>query len=162
MALRIMWPDTIGNRARCFEDKGMYGRVVVVTALSVALTCATAVKSAARVPLPPSNPSKNNEQEKQQKSKPAMSLFSQKQLPSLGRAMAIGYYPRGCLQGGIELPTTGPTWQVMRVSRKQLGPAGTGAILGTLRATSRASNGQEGNSDWRHGAAAGRSASVRT
>jgi penicillin-insensitive murein endopeptidase len=30
--------------------------------------------------------------------------------------MAIGYYPRGCLQGGIELPTTGPTWQVVRVS----------------------------------------------
>ena len=97
----------------------MYGSAAIVTALSVALTCAAAVKSAARVPLPLSNPSKNNEQEKQQKSKPAMSLFSQKQLPSLGRAMAIGYYPRGCLQGGIELPTTGPTWQVMRVSRNR-------------------------------------------
>ena len=70
----------------------MYGSVAVVTALSLALTCATAVKSAARVPLPPSNPLKSNEQEKQQKSTPAMALFSQKQLPSLGRAMAIGYY----------------------------------------------------------------------
>jgi murein endopeptidase len=85
----------------------MYGSAAVVTALSVALTCATVVKSAARVQLPPSNPLKNNEQEKQQKSKPAMVLFSQKQLPSLGRAMAIGYYPRGCLQGGIELPHNG-------------------------------------------------------
>jgi len=97
----------------------MYGNVAVVTALSVALTCAAAAKSIVRVPLPPSNPLKNTEEEKQQKSKPAMVLFSEKQLPSLGRAMAIGYYPRGCLQGGIELPTTGPSWQVMRVSRNR-------------------------------------------
>lgn len=33
--------------------------------------------------------------------------------------MAIGYYPRGCLQGGVELPVNGPTWQVMRVSRNR-------------------------------------------
>ena len=33
--------------------------------------------------------------------------------------MAIGYYPRGCLQGGVELPVTGPNWQVMRVSRNR-------------------------------------------
>ncbi len=33
--------------------------------------------------------------------------------------MAIGYYPSGCLQGGVELPTTGPTWQVMRLSRNR-------------------------------------------
>ncbi len=33
--------------------------------------------------------------------------------------MAIGYYPRGCLQGGVELPVTGPTWQVMRLSRNR-------------------------------------------
>jgi murein endopeptidase len=114
-----MWPDTIGNRARCFEGKGMYGRVAVVAALSLALTCAAAVTGAARVPLPPCNPSKNTEQEKKQNSKPAMDLFSQKKLPSLGNAMAIGYYPRGCLQGGVELPTTGPNWQVMRVSRNR-------------------------------------------
>jgi len=37
----------------------------------------------------------------------------------LGKAMAIGYYPRGCLQGGVELPVTGPTWQVMRLSRNR-------------------------------------------
>src|SRR5262245_7449221 len=88
-------------------QKGMYRSVAVVTAVSVALIGAAAAKSAAHVPLPPSNPMKNNEQ--QQKSKPAMALFSKKQLPSLGKAIAIGYYPRGCLQGGIELPTTGPT-----------------------------------------------------
>jgi penicillin-insensitive murein DD-endopeptidase len=90
--------------------------VAVLLDGNLGTAAATAAKSAAHVPLPPSNPLKNTEQEKQQKSKPAMFLFSQKQLPTLGRAMAIGYYPRGCLQGGIELPTTGPTWQVMRVS----------------------------------------------
>jgi penicillin-insensitive murein endopeptidase len=33
--------------------------------------------------------------------------------------MAIGYYPRGCLQGGVELPVNGPNWQVMRLSRNR-------------------------------------------
>src|SRR6516162_1111946 len=97
----------------------MYINVTVVTALLVALTGAAEAKSAAHVPLPPSNPLRNNEQEKQQQLKPAMALFSQKQLPSAGKATAIGYYPRGCLRGGIELPTTGPTWQVMRLSRNR-------------------------------------------
>jgi uncharacterized membrane protein YbjE (DUF340 family) len=107
MALRILCPFTIGTSHSASKTKGMYRRVAVVTALSVALTGAAAAKSAAHVPLPPSNPLKNNEQEKQQQSKLAMALFSQKQLPSLGRAMAIGYYPRGCLQGGIETAHNG-------------------------------------------------------
>ena len=95
--------------------------LTIVTALSVALTCAAAAKSVApvHVPLPRSNPLKTTEHENQQDSKPASVLFSEKKLPSLGRAMAIGYYPRGCLQGGVELPTTGPTWQVMRLSRNR-------------------------------------------
>jgi penicillin-insensitive murein endopeptidase len=50
---------------------------------------------------------------------PAKQLFSHAELPSLGKAMAIGYYPRGCLQGGVELPPDGPTWQVMRLSRNR-------------------------------------------
>jgi penicillin-insensitive murein endopeptidase len=50
---------------------------------------------------------------------PAKLLFSEKKLPSLGKAMAIGYYPRGCLQGGVELPVDGPNWQVMRLSRNR-------------------------------------------
>jgi len=51
--------------------------------------------------------------------KPAKELFAAKKLPSLGQAMAIGYYPRGCLQGGVELPNSGPNWQVMRLSRNR-------------------------------------------
>lgn len=50
---------------------------------------------------------------------PAKQLFAAKQLPSLGKAMAIGYYPRGCLSGGVELAVNGPTWQVMRLSRNR-------------------------------------------
>ena len=50
---------------------------------------------------------------------PAKDLFAAKQLPSLGKAMAIGYYPRGCLQGGVELPPNGQNWQVMRLSRNR-------------------------------------------
>src|SRR6516225_9368828 len=95
--------------------------LAVVIAFLVVLTCAAAAKSTApvHVPLPRSNPLKNAEQEKQQNSPPASALFSEKKLPSPGRAMAIGYYPSGCLQGGVELPVTGPTWQVMRVSRNR-------------------------------------------
>jgi len=50
---------------------------------------------------------------------PAKQLFSSVKLPSLGKAVAIGYYPRGCLQGGVELPVDGPNWQVMRLSRNR-------------------------------------------
>ena len=46
-------------------------------------------------------------------------LFAAKKLPTLGKAMAIGYYPRGCLQGGVELPVDGPNWEVMRLSRNR-------------------------------------------
>jgi hypothetical protein len=89
MTLRIVCPCTIGTSRSASRAKGIYRSVAVVTALSVGLTGATAAKNAAHVPLPPSNPLKNTEQEKQQKSKPAMFLFSQKQLPTLGRAMIL-------------------------------------------------------------------------
>src|SRR5947209_3328320 len=31
----------------------------------------------------------------------------------------IGFYAKGCLAGGAALPTNGPTWQVMRLSRNR-------------------------------------------
>ena len=54
-----------------------------------------------------------------EKAVPAKHLFGAKALPSLGKSMAIGYYPRGCLAGGVELPVNGPNWQVMRLSRNR-------------------------------------------
>ncbi len=46
-------------------------------------------------------------------------LFAAQKLPSIGKAAAIGYYPRGCLAGAVELPIDGPYWQVMRLSRNR-------------------------------------------
>jgi hypothetical protein len=74
----------------------MYKVIGCLTALSVALTCLAAAKNAVHVPLPLSNPLKAAEQEKLN-SKPANVLFAEKELPSLGKAMAIGYYPRGAV-----------------------------------------------------------------
>ena len=54
-----------------------------------------------------------------EKHSPAKYLFGAKKLPTNGRARAIGYYPKGCLAGGVELPVNGPTWQVMRLSRNR-------------------------------------------
>src|SRR6201997_1335993 len=108
-------------RPFCLEGKGMNKSLTVVIAFSLALTCVAVAKSAAavHVPLPRDNPLKQTEQENKQNSPPASALFSEKKLPSAGRPMAIGYYPSGCLQGGVELPMTGPTWQVMRLSRNR-------------------------------------------
>ncbi len=98
----------------------MYRTLAFVASLTLALMCSAAAKPAisANVPLPPSNPLKTTEEKKLQNSN-ASALFSERKLPTLGKAMAIGYYPSGCLQGGVELPATGPNWQVMRVSRNR-------------------------------------------
>jgi penicillin-insensitive murein endopeptidase len=69
-------------------------------------------------PLPSPKPDAT-EAKKKEGQEPAKQLFSHTKLPSIGKAMAIGYYPRGCLQGGVPLPTTGKTWQVMRLSRNR-------------------------------------------
>ena len=116
------WPCRCRKlRLFCFGCNGMNKSLTVVIAFSLALIFAAVAKSAAlvNVPLPRNKPLKQTEQEKKQNSPPASALFSEKKLPSVGRPMAIGYYPSGCLQGGVELPTTGPTWQVMRLSRNR-------------------------------------------
>jgi penicillin-insensitive murein endopeptidase len=68
-------------------------------------------------PLPPEKPAVT--EKAREKSIPAKLPFGEKKLPSLGKAVSIGYYPRGCLQGGVELPVNGPSWQVMRLSRNR-------------------------------------------
>jgi hypothetical protein len=89
------------DHARFEGKQGMNRSLTVVIAFSAALTCAAAAKSTApvRVPLPRNNPLKNTERDNQQNSKPAMALFSEKKLPSVGRAMAIGYYRAGAFKG---------------------------------------------------------------
>jgi penicillin-insensitive murein DD-endopeptidase len=48
---------------------------------------------------------------------PAKELFARKLTPLPGPARAIGSYADGCMEGAVALPITGPTWQVMRLSR---------------------------------------------
>jgi penicillin-insensitive murein endopeptidase len=63
-------------------------------------------------PLPPlANPNAPN--------LPAMELFARKATPVPGLARPIGAYSNGCLAGARSLPITGPTWQVMRLSRNR-------------------------------------------
>jgi penicillin-insensitive murein endopeptidase len=96
-------------------------RIATAFALSLAfagaLVCGsfaeTPKPASVAAPLPPVKPAIKEEK------LPAKVLFGGAKLPSLGHAMAIGYYPRGCLQGGVELPVDGPNWQVMRLSRNR-------------------------------------------
>ena len=100
----------------------MTARIIVVFGLSLAFAGSSLAQTAphkpaaavtAPTPMPPAKPAVAEEK------LPAKLLFSAAKLPSLGQAMAIGYYPRGCLQGGVELPVDGPNWQVMRLSRNR-------------------------------------------
>jgi penicillin-insensitive murein endopeptidase len=64
------------------------------------------------VPLPPlAHPNDPNT--------PAKELFARKLTPLPGPARAIGGYAKGCMAGAVALPITGPTWQVMRLSRNR-------------------------------------------
>ena len=49
----------------------------------------------------------------------AKALFGAKILPAALATDSIGFYAKGCLAGAVELPATGPTWQVMRPSRNR-------------------------------------------
>jgi penicillin-insensitive murein endopeptidase len=63
-------------------------------------------------PLPPlANPNAPN--------LPATELFARKVTPVPGPVRPIGSYANGCLAGAESLPITGPTWQVMRLSRNR-------------------------------------------
>lgn len=71
------------------------------------------VQAPVNVPLPRVPPPQKAEQREARK------MFGAVKLPSIGEAVAIGYYPKGCLAGGVELPINGPNWQVMRLSRNR-------------------------------------------
>src|SRR5689334_24367533 len=52
-------------------------------------------------------------------STPAKELFARKSTPFAAPPRSIGGYFDGCLAGAVALPITGPTWQVMRLSRNR-------------------------------------------
>ena len=49
----------------------------------------------------------------------AKQFFARKLLPSAQTPKVIGFYSNGCLAGGEQMPITGDTWQVMRLSRNR-------------------------------------------
>ncbi len=51
--------------------------------------------------------------------KPAKELFGAMSLPSDTAPTPVGFYAKGCLSGGVAIPTDGPTWQAMRLSRNR-------------------------------------------
>jgi penicillin-insensitive murein endopeptidase len=48
---------------------------------------------------------------------PARDLFGAVDQPTTGPSIPIGSYAKGCISGAVQLPTDGPGWQVMRLSR---------------------------------------------
>lgn len=49
----------------------------------------------------------------------AKRVFGSVGAPAAGPANSIGSYTKGCVAGAAQLPADGPTWQVMRPSRKR-------------------------------------------
>ncbi len=55
--------------------------------------------------------------------RPAKELFGGMALPAKAAPSPYGSYAKGCIAGAVAIPTDGPTWQAMRLSRN-----GAGAI----------------------------------
>lgn len=52
-------------------------------------------------------------------SPPAKELFGGMKLPSRAAPSPFGSYAKGCISGAVAIPTDGPTWQAMRLSRNR-------------------------------------------
>jgi penicillin-insensitive murein endopeptidase len=50
---------------------------------------------------------------------PAKQLFGRVTTPAALGLNSIGFYAMGCLSNGVQLPITGPSWQVMRLTRNR-------------------------------------------
>lgn len=49
----------------------------------------------------------------------AKEFFGAVSLPNQGRPTSVGFYAKGCLSGAVAIPTDGPYWQAMRLSRNR-------------------------------------------
>ena len=49
----------------------------------------------------------------------AKDVFGRAKQAAPGKPDVVGFYSKGCLQGGVALPLDGPHWQVMRPSRNR-------------------------------------------
>lgn len=66
----------------------------------------------------------------------AKDVFGRVAGPTAGQPAAIGSFSRGCLNGAVQLPESGPTWQAMRLSRNR--NWGHPEMIGFLQGLSRA------------------------
>jgi penicillin-insensitive murein endopeptidase len=90
-----------------------------VIPLLFGIVCATALAALAQdkgslesTPLPPlANPNDPKLAAKE--------LFARKLLPAAMPTRSIGAYAKGCIAGAKQMPVTGNTWQVMRLSRNR-------------------------------------------
>ncbi|MCF3640487.1 penicillin-insensitive murein endopeptidase [Rhizobium sp. TRM95111] len=51
--------------------------------------------------------------------RPAKELFGSMQLPAKMQPASYGSYAKGCIAGAVAIPTDGPAWQAMRLSRNR-------------------------------------------
>jgi penicillin-insensitive murein endopeptidase len=73
---------------------------------------------------------------------PAKKLFGAVGLPTRGETESIGFYAKGCLMGGIAIPSDGPTWQVLHPSRNRRW--GNPAMIGLIERLSREAHDKDG------------------
>ncbi|MFK0332520.1 penicillin-insensitive murein endopeptidase [Rhizobium sp. NPDC090275] len=74
-------------------------------------------------------------QQKQPSPGSAKAIFGGVQLPTQGAPQPYGFYAKGCMAGAEALPTDGPNWQAMRLSRNRRW--GNPAMLSTIEQLSR-------------------------
>lgn len=54
-----------------------------------------------------------------QEERTAKQAFGAVKLPNAASPEPLGFYAKGCMSGAMALPTDGPTWQAMRLSRNR-------------------------------------------
>ncbi|WP_160010774.1 penicillin-insensitive murein endopeptidase [Rhizobium sp. 18055] len=74
-------------------------------------------------------------QQKQPSPGSAKAIFGAATLPTQGGPQPFGFYAKGCMAGAEALPTDGPNWQAMRLSRNRRW--GNPAMLSVLEQLSR-------------------------
>src|SRR6478736_4113815 len=95
------------------------GTLSGLSIIAVGILAAAGQIAAAQTPAPLPSEKPAATEKAREKTVPAKILFGAKALPSAGKSMAVGFYHKGCLSGGVELPINGPNWQVMRLSRNR-------------------------------------------
>ncbi len=100
--------------------------------LTATLFCLLAACGAPRAPMPAPTATPQVTRASSSDNTPAKQLFGAIAVPTGGQTLSIGSYAKGCLAGAVALPETGPTWQVMRLSRNR--NWGTPNLVGLHRA----------------------------